>query len=344
MGTCVALSGGVRSRDLLACACVAVTVLAAASTQAKGRPVRACSASYSAAQERQKSGELRQARELLLECARSACGAALQHRCAAEASKVNEDIAWVTPVVADAGGQPVARVQIRLDGRLVATKLDGHAMAIDPGVHEVVVTAHVGKWPGRDMTATRKVMIAQGQRGPLPIAMPSEDEEAAGQPPLELPPAPAPAPAAAHDETASNDAGKEESTDEKAADAPAPSANDASQAPVARHGPSGWTYVLGGLGAVGLAGGGLLTYWGNADNKALAQCSPNCQPASVQHIRQLYLGADVSFGVGAAALGLSALLFVTTRGGGEAAASPPPVSVDVRPTRSGAFATLQGAF
>jgi hypothetical protein len=93
------------------------------------------------------------------------------------------------------------------------------------------------------------------------------------------------------------------------------------------------------VGVAGIAGYGLLTYWGRKDNDKLAECSPACNPAAVDHIRKLYTIADVSLGVGIAALvGGTSWWYVKSRRSKEA------VAVDVQPIRSGALASVKGAF
>ncbi len=268
---------------------VAATVLSGTMASAWDRPpTRACLAAYEGAQERQRSGHLREGRELLLECAKAACGG-LQRKCASGADQLASDIAMVAPVVTDAAGAALLDVQVSVDGESLTTRLDGRPLAVDPGVHQLSVSARVGPWPGREISTTQTITIEQGQRGAIAIALP----------PPPTPPTPAPA----------------------------------QEAPAVRHGggPSAFAYLFGGAGLLGVGAGALLTYWGKTDNFALAGCAPNCSPSSVEHIRRLYLGADVSFAAGGAALGLAALLFATSH-------------VDVQPARSGGLASFKGVF
>ena len=59
----------------------------------------------------------------------------------------------------------------------------------------------------------------------------------------------------------------------------------------------------------------------------------------------MYTIADISIGVGAAALVGSAILFATSGGSTkEKAPAKTAYSVDVQPTRNGAFATVSGQF
>jgi hypothetical protein len=99
---------------------------------------------------------------------------------------------------------------------------------------------------------------------------------------------------------------------------------------------------------IGLGVGALATYWGKTDNDSLAHCAPNCDAGSLNHISRLYVTADISFGIGAAALGVSTFLFATFH---SKEAPPPPrgaqsasFSWDVQPTSTGAVATFQGRF
>jgi len=295
--------------------------LSAAPSDARDSARAACASTYDDALSHQQAGHLREARTLALQCARVACGN-LQKKCAASAEQLRSDIAWIAPVVTDDKGTPLVDAQVKIDQQLLASRLDGRELPVDPGVHELSVTAKVGKWPGHEVSATRKVMIVQGQRGPITIALPPSDDE------------PAAAPASTTTDT------PETSSTEPA---PEPARTDAASVSTQRHGLSAWPFVIGSVGVLGLGAGALLTYWGKTDNDALGACSPNCAPSSVTHIRNLYLAADISFGVGGAALGVAALLFLTSHPSSREA--PPSTAVfDVRPTRSGAVASFQGVF
>jgi hypothetical protein len=109
-------------------------------------------------------------------------------------------------------------------------------------------------------------------------------------------------------------------------------------------GPGAMPYLLGTLGIAGLGGAGLLTYWGRKDNAELAQCAPNCSQESVDHIKKLYLAADVSLGVGAAALATSVIWFIASPSSKEKPASQTTYRFDVQPTPAGGFAAVSGRF
>jgi len=301
--------------------------LSAAPSDARDSARAACASTYEDALAHQEAGHLREARTLALQCARAACGN-LQRKCAASAEQLRSDIAWIAPVVTDDKGTPLVDAQVKLDQQPLASRLDGRELPVDPGVHELSVTAKVGKWPGHEVSATRKVMIVQGQRGPITITLPSSDDEPSA--------APAPSAPAAEASPASSPAAPPPE-EEKHADT-------ASATRPQHHGPSAWPFVIGGVGVLGLGAGALLTYWGKSDNDALAACSPSCAPSSVDHIRNLYLAADISFGVGGAALGLATVLFLTSHPSSREAPPSTAAVFDVRPTRSGAVASFQGVF
>ncbi len=307
----------VRRVSVAGAGALAIALGTTAPSHAKDRaPPGECSSAYEDGLMLRQGGRPREAREALLQCAKTSCGS-LQRKCASAAEQARSEIAWVAPVVTDAKGSPLVDAQVKLDDQPLTSRADGRAVPVDPGLHELSVTARVGAWPGHDVTAKRQVMIVQGQRGPLSLSLPPDDEEPAREP--------APAPA------------------ESAEPAPTPAPVEPAPLPPAHHGLSAWPFVIGGVGVLGLGAGALLTYWGKTDNDALASCSPTCSPSSVDHIRRLYLAADISFGVGGVALGVATLLLVTSRPSSREAA-PSTAAFDVQPTRSGALASFRGVF
>jgi hypothetical protein len=102
------------------------------------------------------------------------------------------------------------------------------------------------------------------------------------------------------------------------------------------------------MGAASLTAFGLLTYWGRQDDQLLVRdCSPDCKPESIDHVRNLYLGAKISLGVGLAALGAAAIVAISNGSSGErdvASSKPRGYALDVRPSASGAVAAVSGSF
>lgn len=124
--------------------------------------------------------------------------------------------------------------------------------------------------------------------------------------------------------------------------APPPSAPSAAPPPPAPAPPRGapaLSFVLGGVGLVGLGAFAYLGLSGRSEQRSLeASCSPRCSPEQIDPIRRKYLLADVSLGVGVVALGAATWLALSS--------SPSPSSarlgVGVGPT--GASLVASGGF
>ncbi|HXI56984.1 MAG TPA: hypothetical protein VNO55_13045 [Polyangia bacterium] len=303
-------------------------------------------ATYKNAQRRAHAGRLREAKDLMMKCASASCGSFLLHACTSRYTQLDADIPSVVPLVADGSGQPLADVQVVMDGQLLTDKLDGHALPVDPGRHEFSFIVR-----GENID-TQTLLIATGQRNrPLSTALPATGEAshrkstvAAAAPP----PAPEPSPKAAPPLP-------DEEDEEPSADAPEKSAAaDEDEHPAPRRrakkhvaessGTSAFAYVFGVTGLAGLGGAALLTYWGRKDNQMLAGCSPNCLPASVQHVHRLYQGADVSLGVGVASLLISTWIFIASGSSSEKPGREEAMRFNVHAGPTGTFATMAGTF
>ena len=285
-----------------------------------------CGASYTRGVERAREARLREASELFGVCARTACNEDMRRECAARRAQLEADTPSLVPLVTDDAGEPRVLVEVRIDGALVTSRLDGRALPVDPGKHELAFSTDSGVF------ATRHLMVIQGERNRAIHVVLHDADEGGVKPARELV-APPPRDAAA---------------------APAPRVVAEARLPVdapevaTRHDTAGGgrgaaPYLFGALGLAGVGGFGLLTYWGRADNALLAGCTPSCTAGSVRHVRELYWAADASLGVGIASLAVSTWLFAA-RGGEDAAPRTGPVSLDLRPTRAGGVATLAGSF
>jgi hypothetical protein len=268
---------------------------------------------------------------------KAACGA-VRRKCAARYTQLDADIPSVIPIVTDESGSARSDVQVTMDGEVLASELDGRPLSVDPGLHAFEFATDGG------VLATRKVMIVQGERNrPITIEGGSPDKRGAKrsaaadvmplapgerngeETPVRTEPSPQrkmpikePAPVAS-------------TSDERP---PRPDSNGSGSAA---------PYLLGVVGVAGLGAYGAFTYWGKKDNQLLSQCSPNCSPSNLEHIRKLYLVADISLGVGVAALGAATFIALSS-GSSKEKPSEAAYVVDVSPTPSGAFATVSGSF
>ncbi len=310
---------------------------ASASPQAKPSVARKspppCAVAYQSAVERQESGHLREASALFFSCAKPTCGAETVLKCTAARAQVESEIPTFVPVVVDDTGAPLADIEVKVDGELLPPRAAGRPWPIDPGPHAVTFSVDSG-FRGEQkfaLVATLNVEIDPDDRGrrivlslPAPNSRLAPRGVAARQPVLENP-------------RVSQLPGSE-SAFPTPRDPPA-------HLSTTKTGRSWAPYWIGAAGLAALGGGTLLTYWGRNDNAQLAQCSPNCRQGSIDHIQALYIAADVAFGVGIAALGVATVWFATSRTNEQA---PPPRSasfgLDVKPTSSGAVASVAGSF
>jgi hypothetical protein len=329
----------IRRAAASSASCAIALVLCATSASAKDNKKAICTVALTAYKhgvEANKGGHVREARSSFAACAEATACGGLVPKCRALYDRLGADMPSVVPIVTDENGAPRVDVEVKVDGELLTSQLDGRGLPVEAGLHEFVFSTD------RGVFATEKVMIAEGQRN-RPLAVTMGGAKVASVAAGTVPSQPVAAEAKAAPEGDKATPQKTTTEDEVR-----------STGRGERSGGGDWAmprsvfpYVLGGVGLAGVAAGGLLTFWGNKDNTDLqTSCSPTCRPSSVNHIKTMYIAADISFGVGAAALAVTTFLFATSRST-ESAARPPSheaLSVDVQPTKSGAFASVSGAF
>lgn len=101
------------------------------------------------------------------------------------------------------------------------------------------------------------------------------------------------------------------------------------------------SYVLGGLGVVGVGTFASLRVMANAQDEELQQaCAPVCRESDVASVDQKYLMSNVALGVGAAALGGAVLFYVVE----PSEPTSLEVALEVIPTKRGAMGGARGRF
>jgi hypothetical protein len=288
-----------------------------------------CSAVYDAALEREAAGSLHDAIDMFRNCAADSCSNPGRETCRAKLFRLELDVPSVVPLVKDEAGAPLVDVQVTMDGARLASRLDGRAISIDPGLHEFVFrTGH----DGEALIGRTRLVIAQGERNrtiwmtrtnAAPVASVTPAERVS-----ELP--------------ASTSA-----LQPRIQTGLAPITAVTSSEP-SSHGGSVAPYLLAGTALIGTGAYLLLSSWARSDNQQLGRCTPNCSEQSVSHIRSLYLIADASLGVAAAAALSSAAWFIFSRSSADSTDKRPPAqgsyALSVQPERAGALATLRGSF
>jgi hypothetical protein len=304
-------------------ACAAV-VLCAIPAKGKDKDTRvACNTAYGeykSAQANEQAGRLRAARDQYQSCSRATCAGLIQ-KCSAKYAALIADLPSVVPVVTDEAGEPCVDVQVKVDGEVVASRLDGRGIVVEPGVHEFAFLGDTG------FSATRKVMIIEGEKNrPIAVTIPLRKAKAAIAQKAEPASTASVEPHASHEDSAPHEV---------------PTAAEATT------GSGGRSLVLPlsiwGGGLLAVAAGGILTAWGQQDNALLSRCSPNCSPSSVAHIRTLYTLSDISLGIGVAAIGVATWLVWPWKSR-EEPPSQASYKFGVNPTRTGAVASFEGAF
>jgi hypothetical protein len=297
--------------------CAAAMVLGSRPGMTKPQPSKgegACRSAYKDATTLEEAGQLLEARRALKKCARSACDSFLRDRCVLKYVQIQADLPSVIPTVTDETGTHVVDVRVMMDGAPLTSRSDGHALPINPGLHEF-------SFERDGVVATEKVVISQGERNrPISASLPRKLPVAAAVI------AAAPEPAVLR--------------------APSPAAISRSPTRSSRGRSAIAPALLVAIGAVGLGGGALLTYWGRQDNQALAQCSPDCPVSMLNHIRDIYLASDIALGVGGAAVVAGAVWLIAraARTKQRAEVKPSAYSFFVQPISSGGLASVSGAF
>jgi hypothetical protein len=314
----------VISRVCLVGACATATVLYAGAAYSQPREMRACKATYEDAKGKEEAGQLLEARDGYAQCAKTACGRFLVQECTTRHARLDTDIPSVVPVVTDESGAPRTDVSVTVDGESFASKLEGHSLPVNPGVHEFAFSTD------DQVFAKEKVMILQGDRNRRIAASLSAKRSRK-----------AAAASTSSEERSVAKKEEERSKEEERAEAPASEDN----VPSGSKRIPAMSYVLGGVGALGVGGFVLLSSWARSDNNNLVNgCSPNCSTAARDHVKQRYLMADVSLGVGIAGLGSAILVYALSHGSKERPPEEQAYAIGVQPTPAGAVASVAGSF
>jgi hypothetical protein len=137
----------------------AALLLSLASLPARGQTKRDdCIAANRDAQELRRENKLVDAKKKLLACADPSCPAVVNHDCTIWLSEVDGLQPTIVIDAKDSSGQDVSAVQVTVDGHPLAEKLDGTALAVDPGVRVFAFTVAGGP------PLTRSLRINEGEK------------------------------------------------------------------------------------------------------------------------------------------------------------------------------------
>jgi hypothetical protein len=237
-----------------------------------------CLQAYEDGQNLRRQGDLLSASQKLLACGGPACPVRMQRDCQRWWDEVQRSLPTVVFRVRGADNASLPGASIAIDGA-AAQPLDGRALQMNPGQH-LVVFEHPGYVPLRT-----PVFITEGEKlEPHDVTLTALSE--VGRP--QLASVPARLPAVPMD--------------------PAPPGTRPNRS---------WTGPIA-AGAVAALGGVGLAYFGSSaksGEQALDRCTPNCSQGSVDDVKRDYLMANLSLGVGVAALIGAGLMLLLDDGG-----------------------------
>src|SRR6266700_2652296 len=129
---------------------------------------RACQTAYESGQKKEQLGHLVEASQLFAQCAEESCGVSIFHDCIVRGTRLSSTVPSVVPVVVDESGAPRTDIQVKMDGQVIASQINGRAIQVDPGTHEFSFSTSAGVF------ASQRLTIAKGERNqPLAYSFPS---------------------------------------------------------------------------------------------------------------------------------------------------------------------------
>jgi hypothetical protein len=258
--------------------------------------------------------KLRAERSQLLVCAAASCPADIRKECVRRVDEVNAAIPTITFEAKDGSGADISAVKVTMDSEVLAERLEGTALSIDPGEH--TFTFETAGQPA----VTRKLVIQEAQKERRELVT---FGAATIPPPQEPPTAAQPMETAAPADESSHHLGKQKILGLASA----------------------------GVGLVGLGVGsvfGILTASAASQQKSDCKSSTDCTDyaqAASHHSAGVTDGtvSTVSFVAGGAFLAAGAVLFFTAK---HASGPPTDSAVEVAPSvgPGGGGLIVKGAF
>jgi hypothetical protein len=167
------------SRPLLSLVALAGFLLVPEIARAENPTVEECLSASEGAVQSGQAHKLRAARARYIACSAPSCPGEIKKECVARVDQISRQIPTILFVVKDGSGADLAAVSVAMDGESLADRLDGTALAVDPGKHTFTFAA-VG-YPIRTKTIfvheaekdLREELIMQpaASARPLPVAV-----------------------------------------------------------------------------------------------------------------------------------------------------------------------------
>jgi hypothetical protein len=293
------------ARRALACVPLAFIVLAGESRSARAGDTDVCIDAYESAQLLRRDGKLREALDRLATCAAATCPVLTTRDCITWHGEVERALPTIVVVARLADRREVDDVRVVVDGQLVAPRLDGKAIAVNPGAHHF-------RFDRGDASVERDFTIREGEKNRvIDVDFPGPPQPGAT---ATTPTAPSTQPTAQpHPPTTS----------------PVP----------ATAGRSPFVYVLGTLGLAAVGVGAVFEIIGNVDVGNLKNCDPTCDPSKGDSARRELVVGDITVGAGLVLTGIAAWMFFAS-----SPSTASTAAVSIVPTHGGATGTLRIVF
>lgn len=137
---------------------LALTLGVLAPAPALAAPDRqACASAYTSGQEQRLERRYGMARASFTTCAQPACPPFMQAECTTWLAELDAAQPSVVVSARDAEDKDLRMLSVTIDGRAAPEALEGRAVALDPGAHEVVVETTTGR-------LTEKLVLREGER------------------------------------------------------------------------------------------------------------------------------------------------------------------------------------
>ncbi len=117
-----------------------------------------CLAASDASLKRGNEHKLRSERAQLLVCAAASCPADIRKECVSRVDELNAQIPTIIFAAKDASGSDLSAVKVTMDGEVLAERVEGTALSIDPGEHMFLFET------AGESAVTKTLVIRQGEK------------------------------------------------------------------------------------------------------------------------------------------------------------------------------------
>lgn len=123
-------------------------------------------------------GRLREARMTFLECVKDACPPLVRKDCGQFLVDLESAMPTVVVAAREPGGTDLMDVRVVVDGEVLTTRLEGKALAMDPGVHKFRFESK-----GR-VSVEQTIVVREGERNRvIGVTLPTETANSVVEPP-----------------------------------------------------------------------------------------------------------------------------------------------------------------